>query len=124
MSNPDYPEGVKESDIDDIGEPRPYSYEDPLPQLTARQALDAGYFMARVLESGECAAIQPMLHTVGLFVGIDKNFYKTRYCYPDIMSASVALFNWDGHGDPPGNWIKQKGGVERSNPNYSPPEGE
>ena len=30
--------------------------------------------------------------------------YKARYCYPERHHAMVALFTWDGQGDPPGPW--------------------
>ena len=44
--------------------------------------------------------------------------YRTRFCYPTRAQAQEALVAWDGQGDPPGAWIKEKGpGVERSNPN-------
>lgn len=34
--------------------------------------------------------------------------YRLRFCYPDIGDAFAALATWDGQGDPPGDWIKEK----------------
>jgi hypothetical protein len=64
----------------------------------------------------EWAGILRQAFTVGLFVGLDAIGYRTRYCYPDLLSAKSALKEWDGKGDPPGPWIKQKP-EERLNPN-------
>jgi hypothetical protein len=34
--------------------------------------------------------------------------YAARYCYPSLSDARHALAEWDGVGDPPGAWIKEK----------------
>jgi hypothetical protein len=45
--------------------------------------------------------------------------YEYRFCYKNHNEAVKALEVWEGTGDPPGNWIKQKGlGEDRPNPNY------
>ena len=44
--------------------------------------------------------------------------YEARYCYPDWGDAIGAIFAWDGQGDPPGNWIKEKASG-RLNPSYA-----
>lgn len=31
-----------------------------------------------------------------------------RYCYENYRDAQNALMAWDGEGDPPGPWIKEK----------------
>lgn len=85
-------------------------------QLTKEQAEGLGYKPARVLPSGECAGVMNMMFTAGLFVGLG-NFYRTRFCYPTRADAEKALAEWDGLGDPPGPWIKEKGSADRSNPN-------
>lgn len=87
-------------------------------QMTVDDINQLGYSRPKLLATGEWAGLHPMIFTVGLFVGIDKNFYRTRYCYPDLLSAIKGLEEWDGHGDPPGPWIKQKP-EDRSNPNNS-----
>lgn len=74
------------------------------------------YMPTRRLPTGEWVGVRRMLYTVGLFVGLDEVGYRTRFCYPDLLSARSALEEWDGTGDPPGPWIKEKGQVERSNP--------
>ncbi|MEQ9800201.1 MAG: hypothetical protein RLO53_07710 [Salinisphaeraceae bacterium] len=58
-------------------------------------------------ELGWCG-LSPMLFTVGLVVGISPVCFSHRYCFPDYASASRALQAWDGGGDPPGPWIKEK----------------
>lgn len=85
--------------------------------MTIKQIQKLGYSPAKIFTSGENAGILKMIYTVGLFVGINEWCWRTRFCYPDWISATKALEEWDGIGDPPGPWIKEKGGVERSNPN-------
>jgi hypothetical protein len=77
---------------------------------------DLGYAHVQMLPSGEWAGIESMMFTTGLFVGLDRLGYRTRFCYPDRASAEAALKKWDGFGDPPGPWIKEKGEVDRPNP--------
>lgn len=65
---------------------------------------------------GVCGVFR-FLFTVGLVTGIDSMGYKGRYCYASRIEAAYAITQWDGVGDPPGNWIKYKGaGGERDNP--------
>jgi len=78
-----------------------------------------GYTLPRLLPTGEWAAIQQMMFTTGLFVGIDPIGYRTRFCYEHVSQAAIALLTWDGKGDPPGLWIKEKGRNERLNPEWS-----
>ena len=85
-------------------------------ELTVTEANEHGYIPARVLASGECAGVMRMVYTAGLFVGLTDWGYRTRFCYPTIEDAIRALAEWDGHGDPPGPWIKEKGAADRSNP--------
>jgi hypothetical protein len=68
-----------------------------------------GYQFLRKLPSGEWAALMRFMFTMGLVVGIDLVGYRTRYCYEFDDEALDALLQWDGHGDPPGPWIKEKG---------------
>jgi len=67
-----------------------------------------GYEQARLLPSGEWAALQKMFYTTGLFVGIDTFTWRTRFCFDTYDEAAAALLVWDGSGFPPGYWIKQK----------------
>lgn len=75
-----------------------------------------GYESVRLLASGEYAGLMSFLYTTGLCVGLEQAGYRTRFCFPDQASAIQALNHWDGHGDPPGPWLKQKGEIERDNP--------
>jgi len=69
-----------------------------------------------LLESGEWAYVQRMHFTFALMVGCDETGYRTRFCFATLSDAMTALLTWDGRGDPPGDWIKEKGRVERENP--------
>jgi hypothetical protein len=86
--------------------------------ITAAEAIAIGYDDARTLPNGETLAVHRMIYTVGLFIGLHLHGFRTRFCYPDMGSALKALRTWDGEGDPPGPWIKEKGAVERLNPNF------
>jgi len=63
-----------------------------------------------------------MLHTVGLMYGMDASGMKGRYCYRRFKEAAEALAQWNGEGDPPGNWIVRKDHEvgEYPNPNKEP----
>lgn len=67
-----------------------------------------GYLAPQKLSDGRWAGVQPMLFTAGLFVGITPLGHEKRYCYARMSDALVALRAWDGVGDPPGPWIKEK----------------
>ena len=75
-----------------------------------------GYLHVRKLRTGEMIGLQRLIFTVGLCVGLDRHGYRTRFCYPTMRDALFASLTWDGEGDPPGPWIKEKGMVERNNP--------
>jgi hypothetical protein len=74
------------------------------------------YQNVKLLATGEWAGTHEMIMIHGLFVGLDATGYRTRFCYPKGGWAEKALAAWDGHGDPPGPWIKENGEVERTNP--------
>lgn len=88
------------------------------PGQSAILAANPDYLVARVLPSGELAALRVMLFTVGLCVGLEPWGVRTRFCYPDFPSALQAIMGWDGRGDPPGPWIKQKP-EDRVNPTFA-----
>lgn len=77
-----------------------------------------GYTDVRQLPTGEWAAIMPMLFTFGIFIGLDRYSWRTRWCYENLSEAKEALTKWDGKGDPPGLWIKQKP-EDRLNPEWA-----
>jgi hypothetical protein len=69
--------------------------------------------------TGHWAHLAPMMFTVGIMVSSSAHGQPiTRWCYPGFVESFLALQEWDGVGDPPGDWIKQKGeGGDRHNPN-------
>lgn len=77
-----------------------------------------GVLLSRELPTGEWAGVQRMMFTNALLVGMDGTGYRTHFCYPLGMPAIEALASWDGVGDPPGPWLKEKGRVDRSNPRH------
>lgn len=85
--------------------------------ISPEAAEAVGYAACRVLPSGETAGLRQMITTVGLIVGIGPDEYRTRFCYPDAASALDAIQSWDGQGDPPGPWIKEKP-CGRPNPEF------
>lgn len=80
------------------------------------------YLGARRLPSGEIAAVARFLFTFDLLLGCDETGYRTRFSYESMHDALEALLAWDGAGDPPGPWIKEKGRGERDNPRRPPPD--
>jgi len=81
--------------------------------------IDEGYFEIREIEGLGICSLMTFVFTTGLVIGMDDIGYRGRYCFSSKEEASKSLKEWDGVGDPPGNWIKYKGyGGERSNPNY------
>jgi hypothetical protein len=67
-----------------------------------------GYSHIRQMPNTEFVGIMQMMFTYGLFVGLDETGYKRRYCYEYKSDAVIAAQTWDGKGDPPGPWIKEK----------------
>lgn len=63
--------------------------------------------------SGEMGAVAPYLYTFGVVIGLTTTGYRCRWCYATAEQAIAAIDKWDGGGDPPGPWIKQKGRNER-----------
>lgn len=70
--------------------------------------VDMGYFPVRRLPSGTVIGIRKQMFTVGLFVGLSESRYERRYCYEHMDDAFLAFTDWDGNGDPPGPWVKEK----------------
>lgn len=86
--------------------------------MTSFDPISEGYTNIKQI-NGKTCGIYRFIFTAGLVVGIDHAGYEYRFCYKNHNEAVKALEVWDGTGDPPGNWIKQKGlGGERPNPNY------
>lgn len=88
------------------------------------QTLEAmGYLIPLEIPGRGVCAIMRQLFTVAIVYGIDEHGFEGRYCYPSMQQAIFAfsdwIYDWDGIGDPPGDWIKHKGRAgEWGNPNY------
>ena len=77
-------------------------------RLSETQARAFGYWPVKQMANGELAGIQDYMFTAGVVIGIDPVGWRTRFCYETRAEAEQTLAAWDGNGDPPGNWIKQK----------------
>jgi hypothetical protein len=66
------------------------------------------YTQMRFLEQRGWCGVAPQLFTCGLFHGLTLDSYAGRFCYAKTEEAMEALRTWDGSGDPPGPWIKEK----------------
>ena len=94
--------------------------DDPIESALVRN----GYHPIRKLPTGDWAGVLDMMFTYGLMVGCDTSGFRTRFCYEHRADASKALMDWNGEGDPPGLWIKEKGrGGDRLNPAWALKEG-
>lgn len=78
-----------------------------------------GYFDLKETEQKGICGLRRFLYTVGVVYGLDYTGYSGRYCFADLLDARDALAKWNGYGEIGGNWIKHKGDVEYSNPNYT-----
>jgi hypothetical protein len=70
--------------------------------------------------------IKRFMYTHGILSQLNPDnlftWFYGRWCYPDFDSAKKALEQWDGAGDPPGDWIKYKGvDCERHHPSHKEP---
>lgn len=75
-----------------------------------------GYLALRLMPDGSVAGVNKFLFTYGLCTRLDFVGYHARWCFEMLDDALRALNEYDGIGDPPGPWIKQKGPVKRCNP--------
>lgn len=79
-----------------------------LDEDTLKLYRELGYSPIRLI-NGEIVSVSRFLFTWALMLGIDeKGCYRTRFCYENVTEAATAFVLWDGEGDPPGPWIKQK----------------
>lgn len=85
--------------------------------VTEQFLMEQGYTYVRQMKNGEWIGCMRMLYTVGLFIGLDEYGYRVRYCYKNTNDIMEALIIYEGEGDPPGMWVKEKGeGVNRLGP--------
>ncbi|WP_213957527.1 hypothetical protein [Variovorax sp. dw_954] len=72
--------------------------------------LGAGRYSNLCMKNGQVCGIGQMLLTHGILVGMSlHSSAQRRYCYEYKADAVRALNEWDGHGHPPGPWVKVKG---------------
>lgn len=77
-------------------------------QARITKALEAeGYLFVKPIDDGRFIGMLRMAYTAGLFV-MTEHFVERRYCYEHAIAAGAAAVLWDGKGDPPGPWIKEK----------------
>lgn len=75
-----------------------------------------GYYEIRNIDGQGLCGLRKFAFTTGLIIGIEQLTYLGRYCFPSERDALNALNDWNGMGDPSGNWIKYKGfGGDREN---------
>ena len=68
-------------------------------------------FLAERWIAGRPCVVQPAVGAAALLVDASfSDFYcefTTRYCFADAKEALLALRDWDGRLDPPGNWTRE-----------------
>ncbi len=81
----------------------------PSPELLAHWA---DCYAPRLIPGQGLCLLRRFIYTTGLLthVSLDETgcSYAARYCYAHIGDAFSALASWNGEGDPPGPWIKEK----------------
>lgn len=76
-----------------------------------------GYTHLRFISKRGLCGLKRFAFTTGLVIGLEETGYFGRYCFHNQYDAEKCLNEWNGEGDPSGDWIKYKGtGGERSNP--------
>ena len=78
--------------------------------LTEEDIIAFGYSHPRQLPDGKWIAVMDLLFTTGLFYNLDRVGYECRWCYEKRQDAIDALNEWNGEGEPSGDWIVRKGG--------------
>lgn len=74
-----------------------------------------GYTNLQEIEGRGIVGIQRFIYTTAIVYGLNEDSYEGRWCYHTQWDAVAALKEWNGVGDPSGEWIKYKGkGGERS----------
>jgi len=76
------------------------------------------YFDLKEIKGRGFCGLEIMIFTTRLWYGLTYEGREGGYDYKSLNEAKAALNLWDGISDPPGNWIKHKGGKgEYLNPN-------
>ena len=70
------------------------------------------FLATREIPGHGLCGVQRFIFTTGLLTHLRFDAftydYAARYCYPIAADALRDLRTWDGTGDPPGEWIKEK----------------
>jgi len=76
-----------------------------------------GYSDAKIISETRYAAIMPLLFTHAIIVGRigDATGYEDRWCFKDYETASKAMDQWDGTGEPEG-WHRHPNTGRRRRP--------
>lgn len=94
-------------------QPMPYTTPDPEPDNPIPRGWRSEIKHPRAIKGRGLCGVQGFIYTNALltnlsFDGLDLYGYSARYCYPDRLAAIAAILSWDGQGDPPGPWVKEK----------------
>lgn len=91
-------------------------------QEQALTFIELGYRPVRYIDGFGWVGVHRFIYTAGLCCKLSTEpkelGYQFRYCYDHFNDCVDDAFNWNGEGDPSGNWIKRKGLGEKRNPNY------
>ena len=70
------------------------------------------FLLTREIPGLGLCGVQRFIYSCGLLTNMRFDrltyAYDARYCYPIARDALRDLLEWDGQGDPPGDWIKEK----------------
>jgi len=72
------------------------------------ELLAQGYLMARVLDDGSVAALQRLLTTTGLFLGMTPWGFESRYCFHDMGLAVLRFAQLKSEDDVPEGWLARR----------------
>jgi hypothetical protein len=91
-------------------------YNDPLQNLKEKLLKDGYFSLIEIPGKGLCGLFR-FIYTTGLCIGLNEYSYEGRYCFKNGLEALHSLNQWDGTGDPPGDWVKFKSmTIEYQNP--------
>lgn len=92
--------------------------------MTKEDMIEMEYQFPREVPGRGWCGLHRQAFTVGLFYGINEDFYTGRYCFHNAYDALVAILLWDGEGHPGDDWVKHKGrGFEEANRKFFDEEG-
>lgn len=82
----------------------------PSNQLLMEHLLEReGYIRVRQVKDGTLIGLLQMSFTMALVTNLDRNGYVHIYSYANNFDAVDDFEEWNGEGDPLGNWIKRRG---------------